>query len=80
MPRILPTLGNSTKWETTTQHTLTNWHIFLISVSLNNVMDKKHSDDQINTSRLFSSNNERLPMLTVVSSPTRKAVCKVVAA
>lgn len=53
--------------DTITHHTTLSQiqHIVLITILLHNVMDKKHSDDQINTSRLFSSNKELLPMLTI---------------
>lgn len=48
----------------------------LSTILLYNVTDKKHSDDQINNSRLFCSNNELLPLLTTARSSLRKAaVC-----
>lgn len=44
-------------------------------------MDKKCSDDQINTRGLFSSNDKLLPLLTMVPSTLcEAAVCKAAAA
>lgn len=56
-------------------------HTVLIIVLLHNVTDKKLSDDQINSSRLFSSNDKLLPLLTMVPSSLREAaVCEAAAA
>ena len=39
-----------------------------LSILLHDMMDKNHTDDQINTSRLFSSNDKLLAKLTMVPS------------
>lgn len=69
---------NGTKWHTTVSGIQ---RIVWVSVELHNVMDKNHSDDQINTFRLVSSNDKLLLMLTMASSFLCKAaVCKAVTA
>lgn len=81
--KLANTQTRSTESFTPTVHAalLQIHHIVLISILLDNVMDKNHSDDQINTFRLFSSNDKLLPMLTMVpASLCKAAVCKAVEA
>lgn len=68
----------SARLHTTTHRPATHvaLRVLITVFLLHNVTDKKNSDDQINTSRLFSSDNELLPQLTMAPSSLRAAAVR----